>query len=31
VTKIANVPRSARDLPNDPVVMEKVEIVRVEK
>jgi len=31
VTKIANVPRSMRDLPTDPVVMVKVEIVRVEE
>ena len=31
VTKIANVPRNSRDLPNTPVVIEKLEIVRVEK
>ncbi|MAE70418.1 MAG: peptidyl-prolyl cis-trans isomerase [Gemmatimonadetes bacterium] len=29
-TKIANLPRNTRDLPNEAVVMEKVEIVRIE-
>lgn len=31
VTKIANVPRGPRDLPKDPVVIEKLEIVSVEE